>query len=91
MTSEDRCNEEVRPIFWAVKPKSYVSQTQTWDDFPNGRWGLSASPAFTLSEDDSYQYFTKKQAADPESRRKIWGHEVTSMRVICDVFTKFVS
>jgi len=27
MTSEDRMEEEVRPIFWAIKPKSYVSQT----------------------------------------------------------------
>ena len=35
-----------RPIFWATRPKSYIHRTQEWDDFPNGRWGSSASPAF---------------------------------------------
>ena len=41
-----RCNEDVRPIFWATRPKSYIYRTQAWDDFPNGRWGQSSSPAF---------------------------------------------
>ena len=27
MTSENRMEESVRPIFWAIKPKSYVAQT----------------------------------------------------------------
>lgn len=30
--------EDVRPIFWASRPKSYIYRTQDWDDFPNGRW-----------------------------------------------------
>lgn len=30
--------EDVRPIFWASRPKSYIYRTQEWDDFPNGRW-----------------------------------------------------
>lgn len=30
--------EDVRPIFWASRPKSYIHRTQEWDDFPNGRW-----------------------------------------------------
>jgi methylenetetrahydrofolate reductase (NADPH) len=38
--------EEVRPIFWANRPKSYLQRTMTWDEFPNGRWGDARSPAF---------------------------------------------
>jgi len=38
--------EDVRPIFWANRPRSYMSRTASWDDFPNGRWGDSRSPAF---------------------------------------------
>lgn len=39
-------DEEVRPIFWANRPASYTSRTHNWDEFPNGRWGDSRSPAF---------------------------------------------
>lgn len=41
-----RSKEDVRPIFWANRPKSYLQRTATWDEFPNGRWGDSRSPAF---------------------------------------------
>ncbi len=91
MTHEDRQEENVRPIFWAIKPKSYVAQTQTWDDFPNGRWGSINSPAFTLKEDEGFISFTKKQASDPASRRAIWGEEVLSVASIADIFTQFVT
>ena len=35
----NREKENVRPIFWAKQPRSYVLRTEAWDDFPNGRWG----------------------------------------------------
>lgn len=41
-----RENENVRPIFWANRKFSYITRTSTWDEFPNGRWGDSRSPAF---------------------------------------------
>lgn len=41
-----RREEDVRPIFWQNRSKSYVLRTQDWDEFPNGRWGDSRSPAF---------------------------------------------
>ena len=90
MTYEERSEEQVRPIFWAIKPKSYVAQTSTWDDFPNGRWGLSSSAAFTLSQDEGFISFSKKQAVDPAARRKIWGEEVLSVGAVSQIFTKFV-
>lgn len=31
--------EDVRPINWSNRPKSYLSRTEEWDEFPNGRWG----------------------------------------------------
>lgn len=45
-TTDKRRSEDVRPIFWANRPKSYLDRTSTWDDFPNGRWGDSRSPAY---------------------------------------------
>ncbi|KKA29910.1 hypothetical protein TD95_001472 [Thielaviopsis punctulata] len=47
-----RREEDVRPIFWRNRNKSYVLRTQDWDEFPNGRWGDSRSPAF--GELDAY-------------------------------------
>lgn len=41
-----RHNESVRPIFWKNRKFSYVTRTQQWDEFPNGRWGDSNSAAF---------------------------------------------
>lgn len=41
-----REKEEVRPIFWSNRPQSYIHRTSSWDEFPNGRWGDSRSPAF---------------------------------------------
>jgi len=44
--SENRAKENVRPIFWKNRPRSYVMRTEAWDEFPNGRWGDSRSPAY---------------------------------------------
>lgn len=44
--SGKRRSESIRPIFWANRAKSYLSRTESWDEFPNGRWGDSRSPAY---------------------------------------------
>ncbi len=31
-----RAREDVRPIHWANRPKSYLQRTDIWDEFPNG-------------------------------------------------------
>lgn len=41
-----RSKESIRPIFWQNRKHSYISRTSGWDEFPNGRWGDSRSPAF---------------------------------------------
>ncbi|ODV57970.1 methylenetetrahydrofolate reductase (NAD(P)H) MET13 [Ascoidea rubescens DSM 1968] len=41
-----RSTESIRPIFWQNKKFNYFIRTKNWDEFPNGRWGNSNSPAF---------------------------------------------
>lgn len=41
-----RRTETIRPIFWANRTKSYLSRTENWDEYPNGRFGDSRSPAY---------------------------------------------
>ncbi|KAA8911961.1 hypothetical protein TRICI_003647 [Trichomonascus ciferrii] len=64
-----RKEETVRPIFWKNRKQSYVSRTQDWDEFPNGRWGDSRSPAF--GDLEKYGVLFKQT---PEKARELWGH-----------------
>jgi methylenetetrahydrofolate reductase (NADPH) len=59
-----------------------VPETTTWDEFPNGRYGDSRSPAF--GEMDGYGVSLKVPAADA---LRIWGHPVT----LADISTIFAS
>ncbi|KAG6492698.1 hypothetical protein ZIOFF_047663 [Zingiber officinale] len=45
-TNVFRVQEDVRPIFWANRPKSYISRTIGWDQYPHGRWGDSNNPSY---------------------------------------------
>ncbi|CAL3965218.1 unnamed protein product [Diplocarpon coronariae] len=79
-----RREEDVRPIFWKNRNKSYVTRTQDWDEFPNGRWGDSRSPAF--GELDAYGIGLK---GSNEQNRKLWG-EPRSVKDIADIFVKYL-
>ncbi|KAJ6444330.1 methylenetetrahydrofolate reductase 2 [Purpureocillium lavendulum] len=79
-----RRDEDVRPIFWRNRNKSYVLRTQDWDEFPNGRWGDSRSPAF--GELDAYGIGL---TGTNEANRKKWG-EPTSVRDIANTFVKYL-
>jgi len=82
-----RQTETVRPIFWSNRPKSYLERTVHWDEFPNGRWGDSSSPAFgDLSDHHLLNFRTGKI----EERRKIWGENPTKPVDIFGIFTKFL-
>jgi methylenetetrahydrofolate reductase (NADPH) len=55
----NRLKENVRPIFWRNRIKSYIQRTDSWDEFPNGRWGDSRSPAYgevNLHYSSSFKY-----------------------------------
>ena len=80
-----RREEDVRPIFWKNNHKSYIARTQDWDEFPNGRWGDSRSPAF--GELDAYGIGLK---GTNEQNIKLWG-EPKNVREVADVFVRFLT
>jgi len=65
--SAARSKEDVRPIFWAQRPRSYVERTEAWDEFPNGRFGNCESPAF--GDFTGHSLVTEKLSAQ---RRQQW-------------------
>lgn len=80
----NRRDENVRPIFWRNRNRSYVARTQDWDEFPNGRWGDSRSPAF--GELDSYGVGLK---GTNEQNIKLWGTP-NSVQDISDLFVRYM-
>ncbi|EDV24348.1 uncharacterized protein TRIADDRAFT_26971 [Trichoplax adhaerens] len=84
-----RISEDVRPIFWASRPKSYVHRTMMWDEYPNGRWGSSASPAFGELKD--YHIFYLKNTSKKDELLKMWGEKLESVEDVYEIFTCFVS
>ncbi|CAK9781082.1 methylenetetrahydrofolate reduct [Cutaneotrichosporon oleaginosum] len=78
-----RRSETIRPIFWANRVQSYLSRTSDWDEFPNGRWGDSRSPAY--GDLDGYPVAigtTAKEALE------LWGAPQTRAE-INELFAKF--
>ena len=83
-----REREEVRPIFWSNRPKSYVARTVDWDDYPNGRWGDRHSPAFGELHDC---YLLRRDIGlghDAETCRAAYGTPVREEDIF-DVFASF--
>ncbi|KAF8493187.1 methylenetetrahydrofolate reductase-domain-containing protein [Russula emetica] len=78
-----RRSENIRPIFWANRHKSYLSRTENWDEYPNGRFGDSRSPAY--GELDGYGVSLKQKREDAV---KLWGRP-TTFKDITDLFQKF--
>ncbi|XP_018025949.1 methylenetetrahydrofolate reductase-like [Hyalella azteca] len=84
-----RCCEDVRPIFWATRPKAYVYRTQHWDDFPNGRWGSSESPAFGELKD--YYLFYLKSKSSRDELLSMWGESISSEEDVWRVFHAYIT
>ena len=83
-----RSGEEVRPIFWNKRSKTYVYRTRHWDEFPNGRWGKSDSPAFGELKD--YYLFYLASRTPMDDQKSMWGRELTCEQDVWDVFTRYV-
>jgi len=79
-------SEAVRPIFWANRPKSFISRTEDWDEFPNGRWGDAGSPAF---DPLSTYHLASLYTNSIESRKQEWGSPV-SPKDVFSVFAKYL-
>jgi methylenetetrahydrofolate reductase (NADPH) len=81
-----RATESVRPIYWSNRPTSYLQRTAMWDEYPNGRWGSSESPAFG---DLNESHFVATKIA-PGNRREMWGAAPSAKEEIRQVFVKYV-
>jgi len=81
--------EDVRPINWANRPKSYIKRTETWDEFPNGRWGDGRSPAFGGLE-DNYERSLSGATRQKEDQLAMWGVAPITPEDVFEVFAKYV-
>ncbi|CAL0328071.1 unnamed protein product [Lupinus luteus] len=81
-TNVFRVREDVRPIFWANRPKSYISRTIGWDQYPHGRWGDSGSPSYGALTD--YQ-FMRPRARD----KKLVEEWAVPLKSIEDIYERF--
>ncbi|XP_020684557.1 methylenetetrahydrofolate reductase 1 [Dendrobium catenatum] len=79
-----RAKEDVRPIFWANRPKSYILRTSGWDQYPRGRWGDSQNP--------SYGALTDHQFMRPRTRdKKLQEEWAIPIKSIEDVHERFMN
>ncbi|GKY98171.1 hypothetical protein MPSEU_000774900 [Mayamaea pseudoterrestris] len=85
---EKRSLEEIRPINWANRPKSYVLRTEDWDEFPNGRWGDATSPAF--GELSQLSHFYQFSLGTMEDQRAMLGHHPTEPKEVYEVFARYI-
>lgn len=83
-----RQKESVRPIFWANRPKSYIARTSSWDEFPNGRWGDSQSPAY--GELSDYHIVGLYSVGTREERLALWGAQHDTVESIYNVFVQYL-
>ncbi|EPT01133.1 hypothetical protein FOMPIDRAFT_1023440 [Fomitopsis schrenkii] len=79
----NRRTETIRPIFWANRTKSYLSRTENWDEYPNGRFGDSRSPAY--GELDGYGIWIKQKK---EEALQLWDHPA-NVADLGKLFAKF--
>jgi methylenetetrahydrofolate reductase (NADPH) len=87
-TYPTRRAEDVRPIFWSNRPKSYLARTMDWDEFPNGRWGDRRSPSFGTLND---YYLLRRGIGLQEQDQKLreaYG-EPESPAEVFEVFARF--
>ncbi len=80
-----RRDEDVRPIFWSNRPKSYLARTMDWDEFPNGRWGDRRSPSFGTLHD----YYLLRRGIGLEGEEQKLRDAYGEPQVAEDVFEVF--
>ena len=81
-----RTQEQVRPIHWSGRSKSYLHLTSKWDEFPNGRWGNAHSPAF---RDDATYHASMVLNANTVHCPLF--RSISTVRDVCDVFLQFLN
>jgi len=85
----ERLAEAIRPIFWSSRPQSYIHRTREWEEFPNGRWGDSSSPAFGDLKD--YHIFYLKSKFSKKALLPMWGEKLESEKDVYEIFSCYLS
>lgn len=80
-----RVKEDVRPVFWANRPKSYISRTIGWKQFPHGRWSDSQIEEYGALTD--YQ-FVRSRARDKKLRDE-WAVPLKNVEDIHEKFSNY--
>ncbi|KAK9725304.1 hypothetical protein RND81_05G135100 [Saponaria officinalis] len=81
----NRVKEDVRPIFWANRPKSYITRTKGWDQYPHGRWGDARNASYGALSDHQ---FMRPRARDKKLQEE-WGVPLKSIDDINEMFKNF--
>lgn len=67
---------------------SYIAWTNDWDEFPNGRWGVSRSPAF--GDILEYPSMSKRFTSNENNKLlKMWG-ELEKQLDVGSLIIKFI-
>jgi len=90
-SAQKRPEEGVRPIFWANRPQSYLALTQSWDEFPNGRWGDIRSPAWTTTENIGSHFSSPARKLPPTKRKIAWGDCLVEIADVARVFQRYIT
>ncbi|CAK9102743.1 Methylenetetrahydrofolate reductase [Durusdinium trenchii] len=86
-----RLDEDVRPIFWANRPKSYLLRTERWEQFPSGRWGDLAGTDLLRSLQESDDVVVRDSLFDrSDIKRKAWGEALHTEADVFRVFADFI-
>jgi methylenetetrahydrofolate reductase (NADPH) len=84
-TNVFRVKEDVRPIFWANRPKSYISRTIGWEQFPRGRWGDSRTASYGALSDHQ---FMRPRSRDKKLLEE-WAVPLKGVEDISELFSKY--
>ncbi|GLT89311.1 hypothetical protein SLE2022_072980 [Rubroshorea leprosula] len=84
-TNVFRVKEDVRPIFWANRPKSYITRTIGWEQYPRGRWGDSHNASYGALSDHQ---FMRPRARDKKLHEE-WATPLKSIEDIQEKFKQF--
>ncbi|KAF9129173.1 hypothetical protein BGW39_004403 [Mortierella sp. 14UC] len=74
----------LNPLIWKPSDAAAQGRSESWDDFPNGRWGDARSPAF--GDLDGYGASLK---VEPRTALELWKRP-TSAEDISNLFVEFI-
>ncbi|KAF9906665.1 hypothetical protein EC991_000390 [Linnemannia zychae] len=82
-TANDK-DSYLNPLVWKASDAAAQGRSESWDDFPNGRWGDARSPAF--GDLDGYGASLK---VEPRMALELWKRP-TSAEDISNLFVEFI-